>query len=96
VTLTLVDGGPGDDGGLLDGKILDPSGLGTATASSVSSSPAADSNTFGSGGGGSTCFIAASADGRPATLAGSMIGIIAIGLALSLVILAGFWYTKTD
>jgi hypothetical protein len=91
VTLTLVDGGPGDDGGLLDGKILDPSGLGTATASSVSSSPAADSNTFGSGGGGSTCFIAPSADGRPATLAGSMIGIIAIGLALPLVILAGFW-----
>jgi hypothetical protein len=98
VTLTLVDGGPGDDGGLLDGKILDPSGLGTATASSVSSSPsstsAPDSNTFGSGGGGSTCFIAASADSRPATLAGSMIGIIAMGLALSLVILAGFWYKQ--
>ena len=54
-----------------------------------------DSNTFGSGGGGS-CFIAASTAGLPATLAGSMIGIIAIGLALSLVILAGFWYTKTD
>ena len=97
VTLTLVDGGPGDDGGLLDGKILDPSGLGTASASSVSSSPsstsAVDSNTFDSGGGGS-CFIAASTAGLPATLAGSMIGIIEIGLALPLVILAGFLYKQ--
>jgi hypothetical protein len=93
VTLTLVDGGPGDDGGLLDGKILDPSGLGTASASSVSSSPVADSNTFGSSGGGG-CFIAASADGLPATHAGSIIWIIAIGLALPLAIIAGFLYKQ--
>ena len=53
-TLTLVDGGPGDDGGLLDGKILDPSGLGTASSvsPSVSGTDAVGSNTFGSGGGG--------------------------------------------
>jgi hypothetical protein len=98
VTLTLVDGGPGDDDELLDGKIMDPSGLGTTTAASVSSIPssasAVGSNTFGSGGGGGGCFIAVSSAGLPATLAGSMIGIIMIGLALLLVILAGFLYKQ--
>ena len=91
VTLTLVDGGPGDDGGLLDGKILDPSGLGTASSASpsLSGTNAAGSNTFGSGGGGGGCFIAASAAGLRSTLAGSIIWIFAMGLALPLAILAG-------
>ena len=62
VTLTLVDGGPGDDGGLMDGKILDPSGLGVASVSGPSLSGGTGSNTFGSGGGGG-CFIAA-AEGK--------------------------------
>ena len=88
VTLTLVDGGPGDDGGLLDGKILDPSGLGTpsSVSSPFSGTGTAGSNTFGSSGGGSGCFIAAAAGGLGPALAGSIIWIIAMGLALALVI----------
>ena len=94
VNLTLVDGGPGDDNGLLDGKILDPSGLGTSSlvSPSLSGASAAGSNTFGSGGGG--CFIAASEAGLRSTLAGSIIWIIAMGLALPLVIRAGFLYKQ--
>ena len=88
VTLTLVDGGPGDDGGLLDGKILDPSGLGTpsSVSSPFSGTGTAGSNTFGSGGGGSGCFIAAAAGGLGPALAGSIIWIIGMGLALLMVI----------
>jgi hypothetical protein len=47
VTLTLVDGGNGDDGPA-DGWIVDPSGL---------SSPAATTSSGGGGGGGGGCFI---------------------------------------
>jgi hypothetical protein len=51
LTLTLVDGGVGDDDGQQNGIIQDPSGLGTA-GSAADSEPAA-----GSGGGGGGCFI---------------------------------------
>lgn len=48
VTLTLVDGGPGDDDGVANGVIIDPSGLASDTPASAS------------GGG---CFIATAAYG---------------------------------
>jgi hypothetical protein len=51
VTLTLVDGGDGDDGPA-DGWIVDPSGL--SSSSSTSTSPG--------GGGGGGCFIATAVD----------------------------------
>ena len=58
VTLTLVDGGIGDDDGIADGLILDPSGLGAAA--SISGAPSntgnAGSNDFGLSSGGG-CFI---------------------------------------
>ncbi|MGD1968392.1 MAG: CAP domain-containing protein [Desulfobacterales bacterium] len=47
LTITLIDGGTGDDDGQQNGIIEDPSGLGTAPAGSVSSG----------GGGGGGCFI---------------------------------------
>jgi PKD repeat protein len=53
VTLTLVDGGDGDDGPA-DGWIVDPSGL--------SSSGSASTSSGGGGGGGGGCFIATAAD----------------------------------
>jgi hypothetical protein len=53
VTLTLVDGGNGDDGPA-DGWIVDPSGLDASVATSTSSG--------GGGGGGGGCFIATGAD----------------------------------
>jgi len=53
VTLTLVDGGDGDDGPA-DGWIVDPSGL---------SSSASTTSSGGGGGGGGGCFIATAADG---------------------------------
>ncbi len=52
VTLTLIDGGIGDDDGVANGMIFDPSGLGTAPTTSAPPP---------SGGGG--CFIATAAYG---------------------------------
>jgi hypothetical protein len=54
VTLTLVDGGNGDDGPE-DGWVVDPSGL--------SSTSTTTSKSGGGGGGGGGCFISTAADG---------------------------------
>ncbi|MEI6153833.1 MAG: CFI-box-CTERM domain-containing protein, partial [Deltaproteobacteria bacterium] len=51
-TLTLTDGGAGDNDGVADGNISDPVGVGISTASVVSG-----------GGGGGGCFIATAAYG---------------------------------
>jgi len=51
VTVTLVDGGPGDDDGLANGVIRDPSGLG---AEVMNTPPSSSPSGSGSGGG---CFI---------------------------------------
>jgi hypothetical protein len=56
VTLTLTDGGTGDDDGAADGIILDPSGLGSLPTEPTT-------RTIGGGGGG--CFIATAAYGSP-------------------------------
>jgi hypothetical protein len=56
VTLTLVDGGIGDDDGVANGVIVDPSGLGTAPAPGAAGAS-------GGGGGGGGCFIATAAWG---------------------------------
>jgi hypothetical protein len=50
LSLTLVDGGTGDDDGEQNGIIEDPSGLGVASADNDN-----DGNSGGGGGGG--CFI---------------------------------------
>ena len=52
MSLTLVDGGPGDDDGKQNGVIRDPPGIGTAPSNSV---PTNTSST--SGGGSAGCFI---------------------------------------
>ncbi len=62
VTLTLKDGGFGDDDGIANGVIVDPSGIEilpeqTASSQSVSGETAAAA---GGGGGGGGCFIAGS------------------------------------
>jgi len=54
VTLTLVDGGDGDDGPA-DGWVVDPSGLNASSETSTSSG--------GGGGGGGGCFIDTATDG---------------------------------
>ena len=51
LSLTLVDGGTGDDDGEQNGMIEDPSGLGVAPAASAST------NTGSNGGGSGGCFI---------------------------------------
>jgi hypothetical protein len=56
VTLTLEDGGTGDDDRVVNGIIVDPSGLGTSSSSGSSSTATTSSDWGGSG-----CFIAASA-----------------------------------
>ena len=58
VTITLTDGDIGDDDGVVNGTIVDPSGLGTAPASNGGTSIS-----VGSGGGGGGCFIATAAYG---------------------------------
>jgi len=57
VTLTLVDGGIGDDDGIRNAVIEDPSGLGAG----ITGAGSIGSNSFGAGGG---CFIDASGAGR--------------------------------
>jgi hypothetical protein len=59
VTLTLTDGGIGDDDGVANGVIVDPSGLGTFSSSTGSSTVFTTSSDWGSGG----CFIATAAYG---------------------------------
>jgi hypothetical protein len=59
VTLTMTDGGAGDDDGLRNGVIADPSGLGTSPSTPAIS---VAGNEWGGGGGG--CFIA-TASGVP-------------------------------
>jgi hypothetical protein len=61
VTLTLVDGGMGDDDGIENGIIVDPSGL-AAAAAGLAATGGIGSNNFGGSGG--SCFIASSADGN--------------------------------
>ena len=51
LSITLVDGGTGDDDGQQNGIIEDPSGPGTAGF------PAVSGSTVSSGGGGGGCFI---------------------------------------
>jgi len=60
LSLTLVDGGAGDDDGQQNGIIEDPSGLGTAVSPAVSDSTADNdttTTTSDGGGGGGGCFI---------------------------------------
>jgi len=59
VTLTLTDGGIGDDDGVPNGLILDPSGLGTSSSLTGSNTVSTTSSDWGGGG----CFIATAAYG---------------------------------
>jgi hypothetical protein len=87
ITLHLIDGGAGDDDGVQNGVIVDPSGLGYSAAGSsgygVSDASASDA---GAGGGG--CFIAASTgDGTPVqynlmTIVALLTGLMAIAAAM--------------
>jgi hypothetical protein len=75
VTLTLVDGGIGDDDGVRNGVIEDPSGLGAG----ITSLGSIGSNNFGAGGG---CFIDASGGGRrPVTHRSPVVWVLAAALA---------------
>ena len=68
VTITLVDGGPGDDDGVQNGVIVDPSGLGYS-ASDVGSTLGYGTQTggssFSSSGFAGVCFISASMGEMP-------------------------------
>ncbi len=66
VTITLVDGGIGDDDGVANGMIVDPSGLGKAPQSVN-----LDSGGSSSGGGGGGCFISSAGDFDSSSLLGS-------------------------
>ncbi|MEN8692424.1 MAG: PKD domain-containing protein [Desulfobacterales bacterium] len=77
VTITLIDGGMGDDDGIANGIIVDPSGL-AAAFPALAATGAIGSNDFGVSGGG--CFITVSADG----------GLTKLPVAGILIVLAGF------
>lgn len=63
VTLTLIDGGAGDDDLAANGEIMDPSGLGAPPSEDFEDAAAAPAG--GEGGGGGGCFIATAAYGSP-------------------------------
>ena len=65
VTIVLEDGGEGDEDGVVNGVIVDPSGISYSTESD-SAALSTDSSSSGGGGGGGGCFISSahlSADG---------------------------------
>jgi hypothetical protein len=76
VSYTLVDGGTGDDDGVLNGIIIDPAGLGYRQAADTDTTTPAASAASGSGG---SCFIGAAAP-RAAALAGASLtsGLVAL------------------
>jgi hypothetical protein len=88
VTLTLVDGGIGDDDGIRNGVIEDPSGLGAG----ITSLGSIGSNNFGAG---SSCFIDASGSGRrPVTYRSPAVWGLAAALAALFSTLAMIWFLK--
>jgi hypothetical protein len=80
VTLTMTDGGTGDDDGLRDGVIADPSGLGTSPSTPALS---VSGNDWGGGGGG--CFIAT---------ASSMPWKEPLSLTLTIGVIAGLFFMR--
>ena len=86
ITLHLIDGGAGDDDGVQNGVIVDPSGLGYSAGSSGYGVSDASASDAGAGGGG--CFIAASTgDGTPVqynlmTIVALLTGLMAIAAAM--------------
>jgi len=90
VTLTLVDGGIGDDDGVRNGVIEDPSGLGAG----ITSLGSIGSNSFGSGGGGG-CFIDTCGVGtRPDSHRLPAVWVLAATLAGLFSTLAMIWLLK--
>jgi hypothetical protein len=77
VSITLVDGGMGDDDGIANGIIVDPAGL-AAASSALAATGAIGSNDFGVSGSG--CFVTLSADG----------GLTKLPVGGILIVLAGF------
>jgi hypothetical protein len=86
ITITLVDGGMGDDDGIANGIIVDPAGLAAASAG-LAETGAIGSNNFGVSGGG--CFITASADGGSTKLPAGEMLIVLAGFILMLGIVSG-------
>ena len=80
IIIHLVDGGAGDDDGVQNGVIVDPSGLGYAEADSGDSGYSiSDSGSPSSGSGGGGCFISASKS-KPRALNGQVQLILLVGL----------------
>ena len=85
VTITLVDGGMGDDDGIANGIIVDPSGL-AAVSSGLAATGAIGGNDFGVSGG--SCFIKTSAGGGQTKLPAGGIMIALAGALLLLIMMA--------
>ena len=79
ITITLVDGGMGDDDGVANGMIADPSGLGTVFPALVETG-SIGSNDFAASGAG--CFVQAVADGNFPKLPEKAIFAVLAGMVL--------------
>jgi hypothetical protein len=93
----LVDGGVGDDDGIANGIIIDPSGLGKAAQCAPAASPVPDAG--GGGGGGGGCFISSAGDVGSLGLLGwwSLLGLLGGGLiALGLFRALWRWNVRAD
>lgn len=91
VNITLIDGGMGDDDGIANGIIVDPSGLATVT-SALLPTGAIGSNEFGISGGG--CFVTASTgDGLMKQPVGGNMPALA-GFMLTLLIVSVIWQIR--
>ena len=86
VTITLIDGGMGDEDGIANGIIVDPSGL-AAASSGLAATGAIGSNNFGVSSGG--CFITTITHGGLTKLPAGGILIVLAGFILILRMVAG-------
>ncbi len=79
ITIHLIDGGAGDDDGVQNGIIVDPSGLGYAKESGygISDSSASTADSGGSGGG---CFIATASNSNSPTVNVQTLVLLLVGL----------------
>jgi len=85
VTLMLEDGGAGDEDGVVNGVIVDPTGV--AFTPEADSAALSTSGSSSSGGGGGGCFIGAGLDGGATPLAANaavILSLVLAGLGLAL------------
>ncbi|BBO77528.1 hypothetical protein DSCW_49450 [Desulfosarcina widdelii] len=84
VTLLLEDGGAGDEDGVVNGVIVDPSGISYTTESTESDSAALSTGASSSGSGGGGCFIGTATGPNTVSGPAAWMSMILLGMGFAL------------